>query len=150
MKNIATIVLMLIGINLFGQSDSIDLIDNMLNDIRNNQLSNPDIIEKYITYNSDLSISEKKEGEYPILTPKLDFMREQLNEGCSELKILKHDENSAIINAYKLKCDSFDHVYYVICDSLIIAPVLINGNKVMSITVYSKSEAGTKRFVRFD
>jgi len=140
---------MLIGMNLFAQPNSIDIIEKFIDDVKDNQVSDLDLIKKHFVFQKIETDSDIENIVSPILTPKLAFIRQKLNKDCSELIIMKHDEYSDMIKSFKLKSENFANVYYIICDSTIIAPILVKGSKILSISAYSKSEGGTKSFVLF-
>lgn len=149
MKKINTLIVILFtwGCN-YAQSKPEVIIESFIHDLKSGTVSNKELIRKYFSFEG-LNKNEREEMINPILSKQLDLIKQKIIEDCSTVKVIAHDLNSDFVKSHKLETDNLKEssIFYVTCGDEIITPFLIEGTKFLSISVYSKTENGNKKFV---
>ena len=150
MKIISAVTFLIIAMsNNSFQTNPEEIISGFVTELKENQISNMDLLNKYYFFRKSITQTDKKGIIFPILNSQLDLLRQKLNEDCSKLEIIKHDDQYDIVKLYKLKYSNFNKVYYITCNDSIATPVLVYRNKILSFSIYSKTKNGTKGFIIF-
>lgn len=123
------------------------VVNQFITELGDKKVSNDKLISQYFilktTSNSDAFTKE-------FLDNQLSLLRER-TLSCKNLKVLKHDRNSKIVEAFNLETEGFNEelIFYLSCDGEILIPILIQENRFLSISTSSKTENGLKKFVLY-
>ncbi|GCC50949.1 hypothetical protein SanaruYs_11680 [Chryseotalea sanaruensis] len=137
-------IIMLLGNIACSFNNKEQVIEKFITDLKNNDISNVSLITKYYE-NQDKSQNEILH----LLSHQIDLLRTKLLNDCPMLSIQRHDGNSDLVKSFKLKTEGYDvdNIFYIICNDVIITPVLLEAEKIKSISTYSKTETGSRIFV---
>ncbi|MCB0496020.1 MAG: hypothetical protein KDC79_07775 [Cyclobacteriaceae bacterium] len=125
-------------------------ITSFVSDLKVQVLSNEELIKKYFLINDKSTSDEKRNSAVSLLSAQFELLRQKLNNDCHQLEIISYDASLGIVKTYNLTYDADKgSAFFILCDDVIMTPVLIDNNKIVSITTYAKTGEGLKKFVIF-